>query len=284
MLIVTSNNAGGYENDGFREIGTLLNTNDIFYHFRNDGVDVILSNGNNVADIVAIAYTVTDKIGVLLRYSNNADAFFAKTFSYLYPNMIFDRPIEAYTTKGIPKINSELKKYFQEGANKIEWYVAFSKDTLIRNADEINYPVVYKPANGNHGRGIVKINSLQELLAVDHNWDYPMFLQEFYNKKWEYRVVAWDGEVINFARKKLKGEDGNQFGGRKFVKNKNPLMQDYIEYIRKYAKKGLVGIDLARLQDGRIIIIEENRAMEFESLDRATEKNTCLLIKEAMGV
>ena len=280
MLIVSKNN--GYENEMLAGIGQMLNTNDLFWEFNTIGtVNSYLSNGNDIIKLFNVYYFSGSKIHVIFRSSNNSDAFFAKVINKLYPEtFVFDRPIDAYNTKGMPKVNSEIEKHFNH-TNRIYWYAGFSKETVLANANKIKFPVVYKPADGNHGRGIQLVNDEQELIAVaeTHNFGKePMFLQEYFKKKFEYRVVTWNKKPVNWARKmNLKNHD---FGGRRFEARN--LHQDYIDYIQQNARDGLLGIDITRLTDGRIIIIEQNRACECESLDKATGKETMKLVYEAM--
>ena len=280
MIIVSSSTTNNYENQRLRNHAFPVQTDQILYRFKRDGtINAFYKNG---VDIIQRAVEIADgsNIGVLLRYSNNNDSFFAKVANAL--GWITDRPPDNYTTQGMAKSLSELKKHMNHG-NRIDWYVSMSRSSLIGNMQKIEFPIVYKPSNGRHGEGILLINNERELLNIDHNWNIPMLLQEFLDKKFEYRVICYDGEVINFARKMLKTKSGNQFGGRRF-EARDRLLDDYVNYIRRYAKPGLVGIDICRTRgDGSIIyIIEENRAPEFESLDRATGSNTAQLIIEYM--
>lgn len=290
-MLITTKHGNGYENGKFSELSeSVLDTSEFLYVFDRDGGVVVTYNGRSVITGIANHIIAGEKISMIFRASKNSDAIFAKVLHFLYnwgyenPNIIFDRPLDAYHTKDIPKVNSELLKFFHH-ENKINWMLGFSHSSVVDNLEilETFLPLVYKPANGSHGNGIKKIDTVEQLrdMADEHNFKTPMFLQEFYDKKFEYRVITWNGEVINFARKMLKTADGNQFAGRRF-EARGTLHNDYVEYIRNNAKQGFLGIDITRTRDGRIIIIEENRAPEFESLDAATGKNTCLLVKQAM--
>lgn len=280
MLIVSKTD--GYENEMLAQMGQVLNTRELFWEFKsNRSVNAYLNNGNNVMQLFNMYRDNNGKVHVIFRSSNNYDAVFAKVVSQMYPDtFVFDRPIDAYSTKGIPKVNSEIDKHFNH-VGIIYWYVGFSMETVMANVDKIKFPVVYKPTDGNHGRGIQLVNNEQELTAIVENHNFgkePIFLQEYYEKRFEYRVVTWNKKPVNWARKmNLKNHD---FGGRRFEARN--LHQDYVDYILYNARDGLLGIDIARLTDGRIIIIEQNRACECESLDKATGKETMKLVYEAM--
>lgn len=285
MLILSKRD--GYEVGRFLTVPdtqTLyLNAENLFYKFSVDGtVNVFDSNGDSILVQIARQLQPNEPIIFIGRASNNQSTILANCLLMVFPRLKLDRDISKFTTSKIPKINSALKMH---AANpQMEFYVATSYESLISNVAKIQFPVVYKPANGRHGQGIFKVNDLHELGNIQHQFldgKNPILLQEFLNKRFEYRVMTFNGRIINFAKKMLKTEDGNQFGGRRFVAART-LHQDYINYIAAHGRDGLVGIDITRTRDGRIVIIEENRAPEFESLDRATGVSTAQLIYNAM--
>ncbi len=214
-------------------------------------------------------FTLNEDDSIVIRSSSNSRYMLAYYASMV--GCVLDRPIDAIGSS-MPKVKSELRR--NVGENKISWFVAFSKKAVTENIDKFFYPLVYKPVSGRHGKGISLLQNQQELLTKvgEHNWKYPIFLQEFIDKKFEYRIMAFDGKIVSWAKKMLKTKSGNQFGGRRFVK-RDRLHSDYVNYVRDYAKQGLVGIDIVRDRHGKIIIIEQNRAPEFSALSRALDEN-----------
>ena len=284
MLSLTKN--AGYEVEKFLTIPDAqtmyINPENLFYKFSVGG-DVGVFNSHRESVFVEIVRLLQPGEPIILigRSSNNQSTIFAHCLKMMFPRLKLDRDISKFTTTKIPKISSAIKMHVDNP--QIEFYLATSFESLVANVDNISFPVVYKPANGCHGRGIFKIDNIPMLRNTQHDFkggSNPVFLQEFLNKKFEYRVMTFNGRTVNFAKKMLKTEDGNQFGGRRFVAT-GTLHQDYIDYITAHGRDGLVGIDIARTRDGRIIIIEENRAPEFESLDRATGVSTAKLIYNA---
>lgn len=276
MFIATKHN-NGYENTQFAKLADrVVDTKDIFYIFNKGDISVIFEDGVTLDDLFN-QLNGMERITVLFRRMSDNDSFFGRVCSIM--GVQLDRPYDSLNTSRIPKMASELKKLMYH-ENKITWYACFGKNAALRNAAKIELPVVYKSVNGSHGEGIELIETKDQLIGKINNHDFsdPIFLQEFISKKFEYRVITWDKQVINCIRK--MGVTRKLFKGRKFVAIELP--QDYVDYIKRNAKDGLLGIDIVRDVNGKIFIIEENRAPEFERLDEVTGKDTAKLILDAM--
>lgn len=278
MFVITEYRVGedgGYEYQQlFNAVGAdnvlRINADNLFWKFSRDfpGVPVYYQ-GNALNNMEQL----------LIRPTNNARNVLGK---YAALSGITGDPVDRFSASGIPKMNSELMRFFTTENLPVS-YFAFNNDTLMRHQHLINYPVVYKPVRGNHGNGMRMIRNVNDLSDASrtHNYDKPIFFQQYLNIEAEYRVICFNKEILNFAKKKVNAE-AHPFNGRAFIRLVGNLKNDITTYIAQHAKNGLVGIDICRCNDGRVYILEQNRAPEFEHIDRTTRRNTAQLIVEAM--
>lgn len=276
MTVYLTTDIDKYEVNQLSNYTKYVDVKNLFYKFNRLGETYILSKDRDFL-------VFTDNDAVIVRSSNNFTSLFGKVVHKLY-GVKLNRPVKTLTTRGVPKINSEIDKH-KNHPNKINWWFVTSWYMLENHYNLLDFPVVYKPPSGSHGRGIVLLETPQQLcdhVYNNHDWSVPVFLQEFIDKKFEYRVIVYNGEVISAARKMLKTRSGNQFGGRRFAVGRFPSR--YSEYIREVSKEGLVGIDIVwERGTDMLYIVEENRAPEFEAVDRATGLDTARLIVERLS-
>ena len=258
-----------------QDILLVCNADDIFWRFGHHEAGFIKGVSFNKMNIGL-------KNNYIVRSLTNSKSIVGKYMSLC--GFIGD-PSERFTTERIPKMHSELIRHFSFEKNKSISYFAFNYDTLIKHKNLIEYPVVYKPVIGAHGDGMELINNEDDMLrkARHHSFSEssPIFLQQFLYLIEEYRVILFNHRLVNSASKVM--DDRKLFSGRRF--NKVELPDIIRDYAIAHSKYGLVGMDIGLTRDGLVFILEQNRAPEFEHIDKATGLNTAeLIIKEMIGV
>ena len=197
---------------------------------------------------------------------------------------ISGEPVARFKTSGIAKINSELNRELTEENHPIS-YICFSNQTYHNHKHLINFPVIYKPAVGRHGKGIELFKTIEELDRFVDRFNptetKPLFLQELIqNIIREYRVYLVNNKAVNWVKKVRAAETKKLFKGRKFEAVELP--EDVRVYCELNARTGLVGLDIVKTREGKLYIIEQNRAPEWERTDKVTNKNTAKLVLEAL--
>lgn len=275
MFILTTTT--GYENQQLFNAASkkfddvrVINPDNIFWSF---GTLVNIWYQNK-----PIVYNEVD--GCIIRSHNNSKAILGKYLAMANCRNV--DPVERFVTNGIPKMHSELMRQFSVGENMPVSYFAFNYETTYTHRSLIGfYPLVYKPVQGAHGNGMTLVTNQDELLNIvrGHDFSKPIFLQQYIRAEKEYRVIMYNKKIVNIAEKVLK--EKKLFSGRKFIKVES-IPYGMIKYLECYAKNGLVGIDIIVDNNGDYIILEQNRAPEFEHIDNATGLNTAELIMESM--
>ncbi|NJO31387.1 MAG: hypothetical protein HC874_30405 [Richelia sp. SL_2_1] len=275
MFIITT--ITGYENQQLFNAASkkfddvrVINPDNIFWSF---GTLVNIWYQNK-----PIVYSEVD--GCIIRSHSNSKAVLGKYLATANCKNV--DPVERFVTSGIPKMHSELMRQFSVGENMPVSHFAFNYETLYTHRDLIGfYPLVYKPVQGAHGRDMKLVTNQSELLNVarTHYFSKPIFFQQYITAEKEYRAIMYNGKIINIAEKVLK--EKKLFSGRKFVKVES-IPYGMIKYLEFYAKRGLVGIDIIIDKNENYVILEQNRAPEFEHIDNATGLNTAQLIMDTM--
>lgn len=266
MILITKN-TGGYENIAFIKAGAVyVNTNQMFYRFR-DNKELNLWT-DNMWDMDVIK----DGVTIILRSPTINDVLFAKA-SFIGLGWKSDRDSMKLNGSRLKKINTSLELWADDVA--IPFYVATGRNALTANAAAIEFPVVYKPADGAHGKGIQLIDNWEQLVNLNHDYTLPMYLQKYIKKVYEYRVITYNHKVVCAARKNNAAK--KEFKGRKFVPTNLP--DKYANFIRDYSKSGLLGIDICVDEEGKIYIIEQNRAMEFQQMEKVVGNTAELIVK-----
>ena len=197
---------------------------------------------------------------------------------------ISGEPVARFKSSGIAKINSELNRELTEENHPVS-YICFNKLSYETHKHFIQYPVIYKPPVGRHGEGIELFKNVEELdrfvVRLNPTEAKPLFLQEFIQPIIrEYRVYLVNNKVVNWVKKVRAVETKKLFRGRKFEAVELP--EDVRVYCELNSRPGLVGLDIVKTREGKLYIIEQNRAPEWNRTDGVTNKNTAKLVLEAM--
>jgi hypothetical protein len=179
------------------------------------------------------------------------------------------------------KLTTSIKR-FKRGVGTTT-FLAFSRSAAFaltkRLADSGQFPLIAKPVSGKGGRGVVRLDSPDDLLR--HVRDFyrkkqnaTLLLQPFEEFVNEFRVVVFFGKSLGAARKiPAKGAvAANAAQGGVFEAADRPDVEDFA--VENVDKIGILGVDVGETRDGGFRIIEANRAPEWQAFDKALDCDT----------
>ncbi|HST58529.1 MAG TPA: ATP-grasp domain-containing protein [Longimicrobium sp.] len=199
---------------------------------------------------------------------------------------VFD-PVDRFAVGRASKLLTTISR-FQSGAGT-STYVAFSRsgatDLLDRLQADGRFPLLLKPAFGKQGRGIhvvadhaAGMRRLEEHFGRQEHAEEPFLLQDRIVFRSEYRVLVVDGEALGVVEKvALPGEvAANAARGATFVAVDAPEI--VAATLPNVSGEGILGVDVAVDTEGRVHVIEANRAPEWQAFEAATGLNVARLI------
>lgn len=145
--------------------------------------------------------------------------------------------------------------------------------------------LVAKPLSGSGGHAVRWVDgspqSIEAVLAVGaaHVPPWPPFVIEpAMAIREEYRIYTLDGETIGAVHRMIAEPDrpANASQGAELVEIVPPA--DVLEGLAKVMRGGLIGWDVARLVDGRIVVIEMNRPPAWRHFDKISKTNIAALV------
>lgn len=162
----------------------------------------------------------------------------------------------------------------------ISTYICFSKKPSILMLRDVanDFPLLTKPYAGKKSQDIIKVNNIDEAISFTNNFfsrsekDEPILFQKYVNFVKEYRAFLVDGKVIGLVR---KGKNRNNILTRRISKGKkvkNTPVSRFVE--EKCNNNGILGVDVARDENGELYIIEANRSPQWENFQKITRTNT----------
>ena len=131
------------------------------------------------------------------------------------------------------------------------------------------FPIVAKPIMGRKEQGILYLNNYAEYKRAEREIDLPSYIfQSKLNIDTEYRalVLHINGVFKAFIRRKVRAAGVSQKPLKVSQSNVNKITA-FIQRTRSN-KVGIIGYDIAILQDGSIVYIEENRSPMFEITEK----------------
>lgn len=142
-------------------------------------------------------------------------------------SMTSDIAVDIAQDKGL------TKKFLREGAIRVPYgRVVRSLEEALDTFFDINGPVVVKPHNGNHGRGVsLNLTTKEEVntafkLALEHS---ELILVEEFFKGNDYRVIVVGGKMIAAAHREaahIVGDGIHNVAELVELENQNPLRGD----------------------------------------------------------
>lgn len=155
-----------------------------------------------------------------------------------------------------------------------EYRVAFSPEGAVEAAEELGYPVVFKPSVGSWGRLLAKVNDRDAAEALVEHKSYlgphhqVFFLQRYVEKNgYDLRVTVVGGKPVTAIKRCSSHWITNTARGAKAVKY--PLEEDrelvsLLQRLYKVIPGDFLAVDLFWM-DGRWVINEVNGQPEFRS-------------------
>ncbi len=153
---------------------------------------------------------------------------------------------------------------------------------LKKSLPGFKFPLIIKKVNESHGRGIKLVRSEKDLLNFfeKHTKVYEFLIQEYIQSnstnKEDIRIITIGKKVLG-AYKKVAPRDSiitNIASGGNAVPIE--LTSDIItlgEQVAEAMKFEFMGIDAIYNQDGELLVLEVNRAPQFEGFEKVTGKN-----------
>jgi glutathione synthase/RimK-type ligase-like ATP-grasp enzyme len=196
-------------------------------------------------------------------------------------------PVERFSVGKASKLLTTISR-FQRGKGT-STYVSFTRTgsvDLLKIIDrQDRFPIIAKPISGKKGEGIELIENYQAgLESIDRYFgpnEYltdPFFFQDFIPFVKEYRVLVIDGQAIGIAEK-IKAANSvvaNAAQGGTFVAAEAQDIVD--EVLLNVSDEGMIGVDVAVDIDGRVHIIETNRAPQWQAFEKATGLNVARIL------
>jgi carbamoyl-phosphate synthase large subunit len=136
--------------------------------------------------------------------------------------------------------------------------MATNKESLLKLKDEVGFPLFAKPIDGARSMGLVKINNLDELLAI-YDENSNLVVQQFLSEdlgEYTSGCVVVDGKckAITTLRRDLR--DGNTY--RAYRDSQSGIYDDFIKEIaEKLNPDGPANFQF-RIFDGKPVIFEIN--------------------------
>lgn len=191
-------------------------------------------------------------------------------------------PIDRFSGKAASKLLSTIDR-FEAGIGS-DSHFAFSLPQATVLIGELfgggTSSLLCKPVAGKQGQGVRVLSTqveamvhAREFFSDPRNEDTPLFLQPHVQFVTEYRVMAVGDKCLGMVEKH-KGAGrvtANVATGGTFVACHEPAVMRFIE--EHVTLEGILGIDVARDAEGRLHVIESNRAPLWEEFERATGIN-----------
>ncbi|WP_274631313.1 CapA family protein [Arvimicrobium flavum] len=188
-------------------------------------------------------------------------------------------PYHLISRDGLGKVN-DLASFVQSGFGTTAHVLPSieAATTYFQQLGADSYPLLLKPVAGNKGRGIKRVENVQEALAAckthfTRSKDV-LLLEKYMNYRNEYRVYVVDGNPIAaYERRKQEGSVvSNLHQGGSVVAIDDGLKSELLTTVwpglAKKLKHGVYGVDLAVTDTSSVHVIEVNRTPGFSGLDR----------------
>ena len=136
--------------------------------------------------------------------------------------------------------------------------MATNKDNLLKLKDEVGFPLFAKPIDGARSMGLVKINNLEELLAIYDEKSNLVVQQYLPDEMGEFTsgCIVVDGKCKSIVTLKRDLRDGNTY--RAYRDSMTAIYDDFIKEIaEKLNPDGPVNFQF-RILDGKPVIFEIN--------------------------
>ena len=204
-----------------------------------------------------------------------------------------------YEEKGIPVINSAYTlivtgdklyttmKLVSHNIPTPRTLFAFTKDTAIKAAEKLGYPVVIKPIIGSWGRLIAKaydrdtLESIIEHREYMHNPQYKIhYIQEYINKPGrDLRIFAIGDKVpLGIYRVSQYWKTNTALGGKAVCAELNDEMVELTLKAARAVGGGVLGVDIFEDSERGYLVDEVNGVTEYKNTVRVCGKDVSKMI------
>ena len=166
------------------------------------------------------------------------------------------------------------------------YYAGIYSEKEIKAAIEfLKLPIVVKLSRGKKGQGVFLANSEDELKKiVAENKDEEVFLQEFIENKFDYRILVL-GSSVACGEKRSRVAEGefrnNVYLGAKEEFIDVPLLDEKVKELSLraaiVADIQVAGVDIVQNAGGEAFVFEVNRAPAFTYDENISNELNCLV-------
>lgn len=174
-------------------------------------------------------------------------------------------------------------EFQKKGIPIVESYVFGSREEAMTWVDRIGYPLIVKNNIGSGGSEVYKIESkkdFEKLLSLGYSLIKikSLLFQKFLKAGEDLRVIVINGKVVGAMKRIAKpGSFLTNFSqGGEVVPYEIEKDSEAKELALKVANLFLLdycGVDLMRNEKGKWVVIEVNRACQFQGFEKATKIN-----------
>lgn len=248
-----------------------IRSSKISYNFDGDYIKVV-HNDDDISDINVLIVRSTksqrESCEILTKVMDHLGCF------------IIDG-IERFSENSSSKLMSTLRRYHDgNGSNTIVGFSKESTKNFLKEYFDKGKKVIVKPISGSCGKGVELLSTIEEAKEYIRNFDFkePILLQEYTEFKNEYRVMSV-GPLLIGVVEKIKSEGkvtANYATGAKWIKvddfelSKKLFEFCYGSYI---FGNSIIGFDIGRTSDDRLIMIEENYSPQWIPFQETTGIN-----------
>ncbi|AEM38609.1 lysine biosynthesis enzyme LysX [Pyrolobus fumarii 1A] len=169
-------------------------------------------------------------------------------------------------------------------------YAAFSRDTAVRAAEELGYPVVVKPVIGSWGRLVARADSRESLEAVIEHREvlgpayYKVhYVQEYVRKPLRDIRVFVIGDEVPVAIYRVNErhwKTNTALGAKAEPAPVTPELRELALRAAKAVGGGVLGIDVFEDPERGLLVNEINANSDFKNTERVTGFNMARAIVE----
>ncbi len=187
-------------------------------------------------------------------------------------------------------IHSPAADYLKQVENNLP----FPKSAVViksKSVDEVmkgfKYPVIVKDSGGHKGKGIYKVNSLEEIKKIigeNKEKASSFVIREFIPNDGDIRIFTVGYKAIGaMKRTPAKGDFRSNISqggeGSAYDLSQNLRLQEIAEKVSELTRTEIAGVDIVlHAETGEPYILEVNAGPQFKGLEKYTKINAALEI------
>lgn len=249
----------------------LIDPQDVLYFFERGATRPrVLYHGEDIANLNVLMVRSTGG-------REASSAMLAHTLAFCGCNTV--DPLERFSVGFASKLLTTIGR-FERGVGSSS-YIAFGARNAFILLQYLNispeHPILFKPAAGRKGEGVLTFTDLNTALDFVRRADpeaelpeMPFLFQTFERFVAEYRVMVMNGDILGMVQK-IRAEGAvaaNAAQGGVFVAANVPEVATFVQ--EHVSHQGLLGVDVAIDDEGALHIIETNRAPMWGAFEAAT--------------